>query len=392
MTLTTAPTDGAEAVVDDAGATGEELSKLTLQEQVTATESEEGDSPACGNPKTLFRKGSGSFIRAHDLNIPSELKRGGPEVTSSKLHKSAQEQAGRRGPNKQVTQDLFFMDDNFKLTLDQLVELGFAEATDEGTRFVPGRETANTLRRRERQPSLKPPIDEEWPIRPWHAASPDPANLRDVLIWNGHVSAEGFGQDWPLVKARGIVPASPRDIAHFLWDSSNVSKYNNMSVGRMDGTVFQEDLDTRAEDSSYGFAGAAKVLRSYNKIKLVPRIVEMVSILHARQLESPMAPQGTYLIVNRSIWESDGEDENLDQNSGNAKTPLPAEVANNTLVRSEMLLGVQLLRPLDDGKACEMTTVTHAVVPGMNNKMLAKTAANVSAAKIIRDIQTAFMS
>lgn len=351
-------------------------------EEVPKEEKKECDSPDDKNPKTLFRKGSSSYIRAHDLDIPEEMHQGGVAVSSSTLHDTMRSQAGRGGLDKMATAGMFFVDDDLKLTLDNLVQLGFSEATDESNRFIPGRETANALRRREKQPSLNPPMDPNWPIQPWQGASF--TNLNEILIWNGFVDKQrnsGYGHDWPLVKARGIIPAPPRNVANFLWESSNVNKYNNMSVGRHDGTIFQEGIDTTAMESLYGFPGCAKILRSYNKVKLVPRVLEIVSLLHARPLEPPLAAPGTYLIVNRSIWESDAESDNSDNPHQNN--------SNNKLVRSEMLLGVQLLRPLNGGKHCEMTTVTHAVIPGMKNNQIAKAAANVSAAKILRDIQAA---
>lgn len=152
-------------------------------------------------------------------------------------------------------------------------------------------------------------------------------------------------------------------------------------------TVFQDGIDTTADESAYGFQGCAKILKSYNKITMVPRILEMVSILHARPLEPPMAVPGTYLVVNRSIWESDF---GVTSEQCNNNVATGSNGSKNKLIRSEMLLGVQLLRPLNGGKHCEMTTVTHAVVPGMKTNAIAKAAANVSAAKIVRGIQAAY--
>lgn len=364
---------------------------LTASVTIKAVRNEEEEKKDCDviedtNPKTLVRKGSSSYIRAHDLDIPEELHETGKDISSSTLHETMRSQAARGAVDRLATQGLFFVDDNLMLTLDTLAKRGFAETTDESSRFTPGRETANLLRRREGQPSLNPPVQPGWPISPWQGASF--TNLNEILIWNGSVDKKhnnGYGHDWPVVKARGIVPAPPRDVAKFLWDSSNVAKYNNMSVGRHDGTIFQEGIDTLAKDSPYGFPGCAKILRSYNKVKLVPRVLEMVSILHARPLDEQVtgstAVPGGYIIVNRSIWENDS--------GANEEPALSNAIAKNKLVRSEMLLGVQLLRPLNGGKHCEITTVTHAVVPGMKNNQITRAAANVSAAKILRDIQAA---
>ncbi|CAB9504779.1 expressed unknown protein [Seminavis robusta] len=343
------------------------LVEATEEKKQEIKEDEEKLSP---KDVALGRQECCAFMRVHDMDIPKELQMNGRDVASLTLHRAMHSQAGRRGPERNATASMFFVDMDLKLILDQLVQLGLAEATEDSSRYSPGRETANALKRRSIQ------VDPNWPVRPWHAANP--RNLREVLIWNGMVrrGAQGFGNEWPIVKARGIIPAPPRNVAEFLWDSKNVHKYNNMSQGRRDGIIFQEGIDTPANESIYGFPGSAKVFKSYNKIKMVPRTVELVSILHARALEPPLAAPGTYIIVNRSIWESDMGQQERRTNAND----------NNQLIRSEILLGVQLLRPLNGGKACEITTIAHAVAPGVN-KMVAKAAANVSAAKILRDIQ-----
>ena len=367
----------------DVSAKSDDESVTEKKEQEDEDDENKGpeQAPARTNHKTLHRKGSGSFMRVHDLDIPEELHQGGHAIPSTMLHESMRSQSGRRGPDKNATASLFFVDQDLKLVLDQLTQRGFSEVTDESARFTPGRETAKILTSRQQNPSLCPQIDPDWPFRPWHASST--RDIRDILIWNGMVkNTSGFGSDWPMVKARGIIPATPRQLLEFLWNSSNVKQYNTMSQGREDGTVFQDGFDTRVEDSPYGFPGCAKILKSYNKIKMVPRIIEIISILHARPLEPPLAAPGTYIMVNRSIWEGDSAPE---------VAAVADSVQGTKMVRSEMLLAVQLLRPICGGKYCEMTTITHALAPGLN-KTVAKTAANVSAAKILRDIQTVYLN
>ena len=353
-------------------------------EEVQVQEEKKDNEEECANNdenKKILRRSSSSFMRAHDLDIPEELQKGGSEVASSALQELLKSTATRlRGPDPSAAEGMFYVDQDLALALDQLVQLGFCEATDESARFVPGRETTKVLKLREANPI---PVEPEWPISNWSAANP--ANLNEVLIWNGMVNSEtnkGFGADWPVIKARGIIPTSPREMVDFLWDSKNVPRYNNMSQGREDVLIWQNNVDTKAEDSPYGFPGCAKVMKSYNKIKMIPRLIETVSILHARPLEPSLAVPGTYIVVNRSVWETDEEG-----------SPLQAATDLNNkhkVVRSEMFLGVQLLRPILDGKATEMTTIAHASAPGVN-KTMAKTAANVSAAKIIRDIQALHM-
>ena len=156
---------------------------------------------------------------------------------------------------------------------------------------------------------------------------------------------------------------------------------------------------------------------------MVPRTMEIISILHTRPLFPPMAPRGTYLMVSRSLWEDDNLSEEAAANfippasiteaaapPVLAPAPAPATslwggVANrasnavsnrvggavaNKVVRTEMFLSVNLLRPIGkDGEHCEMTNIAHALAPGLN-KTVAKTAANVSAVKIVRDLQALY--
>jgi hypothetical protein len=166
------------------------------------------------------------------------------------------------------------------------------------------------------------------------------------------------------------VKTPARDLLTFLLDSSQIKKYNKMSQGRFDLLVLQEGVETTAAESEYGFAGDAKIMRSLNKPRMLPKTIEMLSLWYTRVLEhTPDA----YMIVNRSVWENDSA---TTQKSSN-------------LLRCEMLLGVILLRPCKGGEACEMTTITHVYSPGVP-EVIAKRMAPGSAAGLIRDIQEQF--
>ena len=119
-----------------------------------------------------------SFIRVHDMDVPEQLQLGGRNVSSMSLHQAMQSQAGRRVPEKNATASMFYIDMNLKLVLDQLVQIALKEATDDSTRYTPGRETANALRTRSIQ------VDPNWPVRPWHAANPrNLKEVRAVRLW-----------------------------------------------------------------------------------------------------------------------------------------------------------------------------------------------------------------
>jgi hypothetical protein len=145
-----------------------------------------------------------------------------------------------------------------------------------------------------------------------------------------------------------------------------------MSQGREDVQLIQEGIDTTVADSQYGFAGHCKITKSLNKPKLLPRTIEMLSLNYSQPLKN--AP-GSYMTVQRSVFEDDSG-----EHKGSTKHT----------IRSEMLLGVVLIRPVDEAhQVCELTNITHVYSPGVP-EMLAKRVAPTQAASMIRDIQNIF--
>jgi hypothetical protein len=312
-------------------------------------------------PRFLRHSSSSSFMRVSDLeqrdssNYGSQDDLDSASSVSSSIHSQAV-------AHKAGCEAFFSIDQDVALILDRLFKLGYEVVTDESDRFTPTRDTQAHLSRYGRAASE--PL-KGWPLHPWCAPQGT-----DVLAWTGGVPHKGFGHDWPVVKARGIVKTPARDLLTFLLDSSQIKKYNKMSQGRFDLLVLQEGVETTAAESEYGFAGDAKIMRSLNKPRMLPKTIEMLSLWYTRVLEhTPDA----YMIVNRSVWENDSA---TTQKSSN-------------LLRCEMLLGVILLRPCKGGEACEMTTITHVYSPGVP-EVIAKRMAPGSAAGLIRDIQEQF--
>jgi hypothetical protein len=315
-------------------------------------------------PRCL-RHSSSSFMRVSDLELQDSPRECSKDdlYSSSSISSSLSLSDHSPGVAHKVGCEAFFsIDQDVALILNRLFNLGYAVVTDESDRFTPTRDTQSHLSGYGRAGNK--PL-EGWPIHPWFAPQGS-----DVLTWTGGVPHQGFGHDWPVVKARGIVKTRPRNLLTFLLDSSQIKKYNKMSHGRSDLLVMQEGVETTAADSEYGFAGDAKIMRSLNKPRMLPKTIEMLSLWYTRVLEdSPDA----YMIVNRSVWEND--------------SATPQKSSN--LLRSEMLLGVMLLRPCKGGEACELTTITHVYSPGVP-EMLAKRMAPGSAAGLIREIQEQF--
>lgn len=166
----------------------------------------------------------------------------------------------------------------------------------------------------------------------------------DILVWVGKFKQEGHGSHLPLVKTVSILPMSPRNMAALLMDSTKVTSYNKMSLGRDDEVVFQEGIDTEAssEESKLGIDGEAKIVRNLTKPPLSKKLMEFVTVMYARKLrgDDDVGPgvvgapgtDGGYVVVSRAV------------NGGkwNPHSSDSGDQAERT--RSEILLGVNLIR------------------------------------------------
>ncbi|KAG7370900.1 hypothetical protein IV203_019470 [Nitzschia inconspicua] len=259
------------------------------------------------------------------------------------------------------TDGFVFVGHDLQSILRNLDQLGYDVATDESDRFVPTRETEKAMNSYETISNE----NDDWPVQPWCSAHHD-----DVLIWTGDVRHDGLGSDWPVCKARGLMNTSPRALIEYLADSTKIMEYNKMSQGREDLHFFQKGIDTLATDSPYGIAGECKIVKAINKPRFLPITIEMISLMHCKPIET--AP-GSYMMVYRSVFE--------DRSASGDVSPV---------IRSEMLLGVVLVRPYNrDHSITEMTSITHMYSPGVP-EMIARRAAPSSAMNLLRDLQLIF--
>ena len=300
---------------------------------------------------------SSSFIRIHDLEIDTKDLGGSQHETASTASSSSLQ------PINKSAGEFFFMDHDVTTVLENLSRLGYEVATDESDRFTPTSYTERKLA--SYGPSSESSLI-DWPVRPYKAAQGN-----DVLVWSGGVEHNGFGSDWPVVKARGTVQTSPLELTEFMLDSSKIKQYNKISQGREDFLVIQKGVHTTAEESDLGFPGDAKIIKSLTKPRILPKAIEMFSLMYSRPL--PDAP-GSYLTVIRSVFEDDSGEHKITRST----------------IRFEMMLGVILIRPVDaDHKVSEMTYIAHVYSPGVP-EMLAKRAAPISSANMIKDVQAIF--
>lgn len=293
------------------------------------------DRESKGNRVTFYKHDS--FIRTHDLGL------GDPDLLVS-LH------------NKDLG-----------LLIDALFKRGLQSAMDESDNWTPVRDTANILAKRSKITHV------DGPMGPW----PNAASGSDVLVWSAPCNYEGHGSEYPLVKARGLIPTSALKIVELLLDSDRVKQYNKMSLGREDEHCFSKGVDNHDKCPTTGIQGEAKIVRSKSQPPIIRKPVELRILLHARRLHAE-GELPKYISIGRSVWETaEG-------------TP---DVSDSSSTRCEMLLSANLVRELesDDGETwCELTTITHAASPGGIPLSIGKRVGLATAASYMKDIRSVF--
>jgi len=254
--------------------------------------------------------------------------------------------------------------------VDALFETGLQSAMDESDRWTPVRDTEKILSKR----SKMDPDDIEQPIGNW----PNAANGTDVLVWSAQCAHDGHGSQYPMVKARGLVPTSALKLVELLLDSNRVKSYNKMSLGRTDEhCFFTKGVDSTDICPTTGIQGELKIVHSKSQPPVIRKPVELHLLLHARRLHSE-GEAAKYITIGRSVWETA---------EGTAKA------VDSSATRCEMLLSANMIRELENTssgeKWCEITTITHAVSPGIP-MTLGRRVGLAAAANYVRDIRAVF--
>jgi hypothetical protein len=183
-----------------------------------------------------------------------------------------------------------------------------------------------------------------------------------VLVWSGNFSHGGYGSDLPAVRAAGLIPMSALHLLQLLVDSSRVSFYNKLSLGRTDVMVLQDQL----EDGTFG--GITKVMRSESRPPLLRKTLQFNTLLHARKYGI-----GGYTIVTRAV---EGGPPPLTDLGGSSMS---------TILKSEILLGVNIILPISETR-CLLTTVHHIRSP-MVPMMIAKRIGLQASVNFIHDLR-----
>jgi len=205
----------------------------------------------------------------------------------------------------------------------------------------------------------------------------------DVFVWSSKCTRPGHGSDYPVVKSRGLIPASARDVVELIKDSDRVMDYNKMSIGREDQAVLTQDSNVHCSETKcpeLGVTGEAKIMISKNQPPLVRKPLAFKTLFYARQLNSDddVETNGVaYITVGRSVWESpDGT----------------ADGADNSTTRCEIMLTVNLVREItnENGEVwCELTVITHGISPGIPI-FICKQLGLLAAENYIKDIRALF--
>jgi hypothetical protein len=190
----------------------------------------------------------------------------------------------------------------------------------------------------------------------------------EVLVWSGSFKHGLYGSDLPAIRAAGIVHMSAKALMELLVDSTRVKEYNKLSLGRQDLITFDGDLQTAGPFGT----SITKVMKSETRPPIIRKSLVFVSILHAKELVDGSG----YLIVTRAVHHPEEE-----KSMANA-------------VKSEILMGVNLIRKIDSGTGgnnidnmCLLINVNHIRSP-LVPMMVAKRIGVTSAVGFMNDIRS----
>ncbi|GAX14264.1 hypothetical protein FisN_1Hu459 [Fistulifera solaris] len=156
----------------------------------------------------------------------------------------------------------------------------------------------------------------------------------DIQVWTGKAKKEGHGSEVPFIKSRSILPMPPEEVVELLMDSERVKTYNQWSQGRTDCWIAPAEEGSQKQ---------TKIVKSTTQPPLGAKPVVSVTLLHAR----PWGSDGGWIVVSRSP-------------GGNAYF----DADDSLTSRSDILLGVNLLSPLDE-ESCILTSLTHVYSPAI---------------------------
>lgn len=178
-----------------------------------------------------------------------------------------------------------------------------------------------------------------------------------ILVYSGKWKKPGYGSHLPIIKTQAIINMSPFEMARLLLDSSRVKTYNKMSLGRNDIRILQRP----SENGDYC---ETKIVCNLTQPPMVKRQMRSVTLMHGQAL--PPEDGGGYLVVSRAVPEPGGDGD---------------------FIKSEILLGINVLRPLEDNPdRCLVTAATHVYSSSLPT-IAAKSVGISSAINFVKDVR-----
>eukprot|EP00752_Nemacystus_decipiens_P001578 g1539.t1 len=176
-----------------------------------------------------------------------------------------------------------------------------------------------------------------------------------VTVWKKYFPKDEYGYKYPCVKARGIIEGSAAEVMGMIVDSTRVLEYNRYSKGRTD----IEHLGPHT-----------KIVWNKAQPPLSKKLHDFCTLMHMQPLDDE---EGSFMLITRA--------------TEHPKAPLL-----DGHVRSEILLGVTILRPAKgDPARTEMTTVNHIVSRGVP-VMIADKVSTKNAIDFIHNVEVAALA
>jgi hypothetical protein len=241
----------------------------------------------------------------------------------------------------------------------QLAKVGYDTAT-QPSMFTPDSNTKRLLSRASAPTWIQNTFQTSGKV----VLPPTPtSDEKEVFVWTGGFSHGFYGSDLPCVRSCGVVDMSARNLMELLVDSDRAKEYNKYLIGRTDILTFQNDMTV---PGAFG-KSITKVMKTEVRPPMIRKNLEFVSVLHAKELDDGSG----YLIVTRAVH-----------------TPEDSSLPPSTALRSEILMGVNLLRKIQgsEDSRCLMINVNHLRSP-MVPMMIAKKLGLSSAVNFLNDIR-----
>lgn len=163
------------------------------------------------------------------------------------------------------------------------------------------------------------------------------AEKSSVKVWkakNGHFNDSDIETSkWPCILSRARINSNAIALAKLILDSSKVHLYNKLSIGRTDVQFLGDDR--------------TKVVWNRLKNPIGSKGFDFCTLIHCSQV-----PDGTIIIMTKNIQH-------------------PAVPKNHKFQRSEIIFGINILRPLTD-TITDFTSISHIKYTGVHPFLISR--------------------